>query len=58
MPNSMLWEGPNFKKNEKKQVGCAALKVAKSCQFLKQAQQLLRMLMQKSTWEVQCNQPK
>ena len=53
----MLWEGPNFKKNEKKPVGCAALKVAKSCQFLKQAQQLLRMLMQKSTWEVQCNQP-
>ena len=47
----------NFKKNEKKPAGCAALKVATSCQFLKQARQLLRMLMQKSTWEVQGNQP-
>ena len=48
----------NSQKNEKKPAGRAALKVATSCQFLKQAHQLLRMRMEKSTWEVRGNQPK
>ena len=47
----------NSKKNEKKPAGREALKVATSCQFLKQAHQLPRMGMEKSTWEVQGNQP-
>ena len=47
----------NSTNNEKKPAGREALNVATSCQFLKQARQLPHMGMEKSTWEVQGNQP-
>ena len=43
--------------NEKMPAGREALKVAMSCQFLKQACQLPQMGMEKWTWEAPSNQP-